>query len=141
VLVPVAHYRVRNDLPLLTLEIEVPTVLYIQASCFRFIKAMYNASEADVLFKKLDLELMENIDGQYFSESREFRYGNTVVTLSFLEHLTKLSLLFPRLNRSLNEVLEVLGQKVDQINRTAGDASKDLLTVLKVTQPLEYVFS
>jgi len=37
------------------------------------------------------------------------------------------------IRRSLNEVLEVLGQKVDQINRTVGDASKDLLTVLKVS--------
>jgi hypothetical protein len=34
---------------------------------------MYNSSEADVLFKRLDLELMENIDSQYFSETREFR--------------------------------------------------------------------
>ena len=44
------------------------------------------------------------------------------------------------MNSSLNEVLEVLGQKVDQINRTAGDASKDLLTVLKViTVKLEHI--
>lgn len=35
---------------------------------------MYNSSEADVLFKRLDLELMENIDSQYFSEPREFRF-------------------------------------------------------------------
>jgi hypothetical protein len=34
---------------------------------------MYNSSEADALFKRLDLELMENIDAQYFSEPREFR--------------------------------------------------------------------
>ena len=34
---------------------------------------MYNANEADILFKRLDLELMENIDAQYFSETRDFR--------------------------------------------------------------------
>ena len=43
---------------------------------------MYNSSEADVLFKRLDLELMENIDGQYFSEPREFR--------SYLDYLPSL---------------------------------------------------
>lgn len=35
---------------------------------------MYNSTEADVLFKRLDLELMENIDSQYFSEMRDFRF-------------------------------------------------------------------
>jgi hypothetical protein len=38
-----------------------------------YLDTMYNSSEADVLFKRLDLELMENIDSQYFSETREFR--------------------------------------------------------------------
>lgn len=33
-----------------------------------------STQEADALFKRLDLELAENIDAQYFSEPREFRY-------------------------------------------------------------------
>ena len=42
---------------------------------------MYNSNEADTLFKRLDLELMENIDSQYFSEPREFRYTILCVPL------------------------------------------------------------
>lgn len=31
-------------------------------------------SEADRLFKRLDVELLENIEAQYFQEPKEFRY-------------------------------------------------------------------
>lgn len=70
---------------------------------------MYSKNtDADALFKRLDVELFENIDSQYFNESRDFR--------------------------SLIEVLEVLGQKVDQISRNDATSGEDLLAVLKVFQ-------
>jgi hypothetical protein len=33
----------------------------------------YKTTEADELFKRLDLDLLENIDSQFFSEARDFR--------------------------------------------------------------------
>jgi len=35
---------------------------------------MNRNTEAENLFKKLDVELLENIDAQYFLEPRDFRY-------------------------------------------------------------------
>ena len=61
--------------------------------------------EADILFRKLDSELEDSVDPQYFSEPKEFR--------------------------CLIEVLGVLGEKADQIITSRNDYD-DLLSFLKV---------
>eukprot|EP01038_Epipyxis_sp_PR26KG_P015066 gene15066-20273_t len=61
--------------------------------------------EADELFGRLEKCLQDEIDDQYFNEPREFK--------------------------SLVEVLDVLGEKVDQINDKGKGGTNDLLTALQ----------
>eukprot|EP00981_Chlorochromonas_danica_P006781 scaffold1490_cov162-Ochromonas_danica.AAC.27 len=64
--------------------------------------------DAEKLFKRLDVELLENIESQYFQEPREFR--------------------------SLIEVLKVLNDRVEQLNRTH-DFTSDLQTAFREKAP------
>lgn len=66
--------------------------------------------DAEKLFKRLDVELLENIESQYFQEPREFR--------------------------SLIEVLKVLNDRVEQLNRTH-DFTSDLQTAFRVSFSLK----
>ena len=100
---------------------------------------MSKSTEADQLFKRLDVELSENIRTQYFYEPREFRYIISVALFTLFDsYSTQLYIIYLSYNhesfifRSLIEVLAVLGPKADQIINTSEEDDTDLLEILKV---------